>query len=287
MKAFPASPLPVRSRSEVPSSPPMKLDLRLPQWIALIALPCVIACQSVPPDKKILQHLNTQGFGKRYTGNAEEENYLTLGDSLSFADAFHPELSGTARVELDGTITLPEVGAVHVAGLTRSEVEALLTQKYQPYFERTDITVNLGATSAKSFWVLGEVGRSGPQVFTGDMTIFEAVLNAGPRDGTANLGRVRLVRPDPLEPTVLVVNINDMLRTGDSTFNVHVRELDIIYVPPTLLAQIGYFLQALISPITVVINALAQSLLGLVRLDRLSAGQAVGGRRGNNNFRGF
>ena len=241
------------------------------------------SCQTAP-DKRLLQYLNQDGFGKRYTGNVEEEEYLTIGDRVSYLDAFQPELRGTDAVALDGTITLPEVGAVHVAGMTRSELEALLEQKFAPYFERTDMTVVIQSAGTKVYWILGEVQRQGPQRFPGDLTIFEAVYGAAPSEDTANLGRVRLIRPDPREPFVMTVNVNDMIRSGDSTYNVHVAENDIIFVPPTMLAQIGYFIVSLISPITAVIGRISQSLFSVLRLTRFNTGGGRGNRRNNNNF---
>ena len=69
-------------------------------------------CTSTAPDKRVLQYLNTDGFGKRYSGNAEEENYVSLGDSVAFVDSFHPELKGTERVDIDGTI-MANIGFIH------------------------------------------------------------------------------------------------------------------------------------------------------------------------------
>ena len=100
-----------------------------------------------------------------------------------------------------------------------------------------------------------EVQQQGAKEFPGDLTIFEAVTAASPKPESANLGRVRLIRADPRDPTVLVVNLSEMIDSGDSTFNVLVHERDIIYVPPTLMAQFGYFLQALLFPVTIVMNS--------------------------------
>jgi hypothetical protein len=47
---------------------------------------------------------------------------------------------------------------------------------------------------------------------------------------------------------------------GDSTFNVKVHELDIIYVPPTLMAQFGYFLENLVFPIKQVVSGLGNAM---------------------------
>ncbi len=260
--------------------------MRLVPSIALVlvvvhAAGGLTSCQTAP-DKRLLQYLNQKGFGKRYTGNAEEEDYVTLGDRVAYIDAFQPGLQGTDTISLDGTITLPEVGAVHVAGMTRTEIEALLQQKFAPYFERTDITVVIQPGGVKFYWVLGEVQGKGPKPFKGDTTIFEAVMLSSPSQNTANLGRVKLVRPDPREPFTMVVNVNDMVRFGDTTYNVHVQENDIIFVPPTMLAQVGYFIVALISPITTVLTAVSSSLFNVYRLTRFNTG-GVGNRRNNNN----
>jgi protein involved in polysaccharide export with SLBB domain len=218
-------------------------------------------CSSTQPDKRLLQYLNQKGFGNRYAGNAEEQNYVTLGDVVEINDALNPELTGLAEVvAIDGTILLPEIGAVVVAGKTRSELEAFLTQKYSPYFTETDIQVRIGTGGGKVYYVFGEVSAQGAQGFTGDLTAFQAVMQAGPNPQTANLSRTRLIRADPRDPLVVAIPIGDMLTTGDSTFNVLIQERDIIYVPPTMLAQLGYFLSDLIFPVTQVFQQLGGAL---------------------------
>lgn len=217
------------------------------------------SCASTAPDKRLLQYLNDDGFGNRYTGNAEEQNYVTIGDTISITDAYHPDLTTSQQVDVDGTIVLREIGAVHVAGQTRSELEAFLMQKYAPYYEMLDIDVMLG-TGGKFFFIFGEVRTEGKQVFPGDLTVFEAVMDAMPDDRSANLGRVRVIRADPRDPLIIYVNMAEMLEVGDSTFNIHIQERDIIVVPPTFLAELGYFLTKLLFPVTEVMREISSSL---------------------------
>jgi protein involved in polysaccharide export with SLBB domain len=247
---------------------------RLAVLVWLILTISLTSCTSAP-DKRALQYLNQSGFGNRYTGNAEEQNYLTIGDTLRIEDVFHPELNGSAVVDIDGTVVLPEVGPVHIAGQTRSELEAFLMEKYAPYYEQLDITVTL-QTRGKIYFVFGEVQIEGEQPFPGDLTLFQAVMKAGPNKNTANLGRVRLIRADPRDPFVQTFNVNDLLKSGDSTFNVHVQEYDIVFVPPTILAKLGYFLSDLIFPVTEV----ARQLTGAIFLF-IGGGRGVG-RRNNS-----
>jgi len=231
-------------------------QMRRPVVLLLLLL---AACNSYP-DKRLLQYLNTDGFGKRYTGNAEEENYVTIGDSIDIFDSYHPdELGMTVEVDIDGTVLLPELGAVQVAGKTRTEIETLLMEKYSAYYDMLDIKVRIKA-KGKVFFVFGEVDGEGEKPFEGDTTIFEVVAPIY-RPESANLGRVKLIRPDPRDPFVMTVDITQMF-DGDSTENVHVQELDIIYVPPTMLAQLGYFIDTLLFPVRQVVGSLSSAIFG-------------------------
>lgn len=227
--------------------------------IAIVAVG-LAACNSAP-SKRTLQYMNEEGFGRRYSGNALEENYLTIGDQIQIADIAHPELSLGTTVDIDGTILLPEVGRVHVAGYTRSDLEAVLAERYSPYYETpTEIVVDI-TTSSKVFWVLGEVRNGGEFEFLGNETVIDALVDAQPNRDSANLGRVMLIRADPQDPLRLPVNYWDITR-GDSTTNYTLEENDIIWVPPTVLAELGYFIRQLLYPFTTVVQAISSAFFG-------------------------
>jgi protein involved in polysaccharide export with SLBB domain len=252
-----------------------------PLLLALLVLCGLASCAAVTqPGKRELQYMNRRGFGKKYFGNPEEENYVTIGDKVVYLDTLHPdELEGSAEVGIDGTILLPEVGSVAVAGLTKSEIAARLTERYSVYFEETQIVIDL-KTKNKVYYVIGEVQREGPEQHKGDLTIFEALVSAKPDAQSANTGRILLIRPDPVDPVVLRFNYDDMLR-GDSTFNYQVLAYDIIYVPPTMLAEFAYFLRSLLFPVEEVLRGVGGALFGFGGRNNIGRG-----RRRNNNFSG-
>ncbi len=251
-------------------------------WARLLLLLAVLltAC-STQPDKRILQLLNTSGFGKSYTGNAEEENYITIGDTLSVTDTYQPQdLKASERVAIDGTVLLPVIGAVSVAGMTRTEIEAFLMDKYSPYYDLLDIKVRIVSSRGKFFFIYGEVKKQGRQNLEGDLTIWEAVMGASPDNETANLGRVKLIRADPRDPTIVYVDVGQLIETGDSTFNIKVKELDIIYVPPTILAQVGYFINTLLFPVKLVLSGIGDAVRTLTNISTINNNR--NGRYNNN-----
>ncbi|MCP3918597.1 MAG: hypothetical protein GY711_23870 [bacterium] len=73
-----------------------------------------------------------------------EHVFYGVGDRLkvvNVASTAGPDVLLT--VAADGKVLLPDVGWIDVAGETREAVEALLTERYEPYYEDVDIKVVL------------------------------------------------------------------------------------------------------------------------------------------------
>jgi len=232
--------------------------------LALALLAAVVACSSAE-EKRVFQYLNNQGFGKRGTGDANTENYLVIGDNVTIKDSIHTELQlPPQEVDVDGTITLPDIGRVHVLGMTARELEAYLNSAYASLYERTDIHVTIRSEKGKRYFVVGQVTTPGAKTFIGDYTIFEAVLEAKPIEEAANLSRVKLIRGDPVDPLIITVNFHDFVDYGDTTYNVIVRENDIVYVPPSVIGTIAQFVKTLFYPFTVILQPITSAITLLI-----------------------
>jgi len=218
--------------------------------LVVLGLWGLASCSATLENRRILQYLNQAGFGKRYYGNAQEQNYVSIGDTIQFLDTYNEDVRGTETVDIDGTILLDEVGAVYVAGFTRSELESYLTQKLSAYYVDTDVKVSIRTGGKKVYYVMGQVRRAGPFPYTGDVTLYEAVMLASPDEFGANLGRVRLIRADPRDPLVITADVTEIWSSGDSSYNVQVHEYDIVYVPPTLLQSAADLVSGLLVPVT-------------------------------------
>lgn len=239
--------------------------MRLAGLLLVVSLaPLTSACSSLE-DKRVFQVLNRSGFGHRYHGDATEENYAAVGDLVLVTDPLNAEFLTTPpqTVDIDGTIEMPEIGSVHVAGLTEGEIAALLTGLYRPYFDDMRISVRI-KTQSKWFFVFGEVAKEGRHalgaVGSGDVTVLEAAMLAGPNKVISNLSRVKLIRGDPVDPLIIVVDLERLMRTGDTTYNIRIRENDILIVPPTLIGAVGNALTQLVYPVTQVVGTLVSLL---------------------------
>jgi protein involved in polysaccharide export with SLBB domain len=216
-------------------------------------------------DKRIRDLLVTKGFGSRSQGDATVENYVVGGDAIAFlidpavlVDPTAAQLALLASpqpVGLDGKIFIPTVGQVYVLGATEEELSRLVSEELQARFAfEVRVTARILSTG-KVLYAFGELLQTGriplPEA---EFTILDFVGINRPTP-LANYGRVRIIRPDAENPLVLYVNVREMIQTGRTRYNVLLRDNDIIYVPPTFFGLIARFLQRLLQPLALVVQA--------------------------------
>jgi polysaccharide export outer membrane protein len=162
-----------------------------------------------------------------------------------------PEVDGTAQmVRADGKVVLRLLGEVEVAGLTTEQVADKLKAQLSRFYVEPDVVVQVGSYNSQFFYVFGEVTSPGPRRFTGRDTLLMALAEAQPTP-LAWRSQVRVTRPAVKEPErkVIVVDLDRMIQSGDTTMNILLQEGDIVEVPPTPLAWVGHRFRELMYPI--------------------------------------
>lgn len=114
---------------------------------------------------------------------------LGPGDKVRVTVFNEKDLSGDFDVSDQGLIALPLIGQVKVAGLTISQVEAIVTQKYgKDYLVDPHVTVEV--LNYRPFFILGEVQKPGSYPYVSGMTVENAVALAGGYTPRANKDRI-------------------------------------------------------------------------------------------------
>lgn len=234
--------------------------------VAVLALPA--ACGSYE-DRRLRELIHEKGFGTRAQGDATKENYVAGGDRVYFTvePAALQTLSAQQLVYLtqpqlvaiDGTIHIPYYGRLQALGKTESELSALVERVLQPSFPfAVDVEARI-LIDNKNIYAFGETALRGvvPMVGVGnaDVTLLRAVATIGWTQ-LANIARVFLIRPDAEHPMVVEVNILEMITTGNTRYNLQLRENDIIYIPPTFLGLVARILERLLAPINLAVMTL-------------------------------
>lgn len=178
------------------------------------------------------------------------EDTYTIGapDELSITVFPQRELNQIVRVRPDGKITMSLIGDVFVQGKTPEQVDAVLTARLGEYLKGAEVTVTVTDFQSKRIYVVGEVTSPGRYPYEGRTTVVDAVMTAGSYTRRADIGRFILVRPSETAPQVMDVDFAEVLTRGRAEYDLYLQPGDILYVPPTGLAKVGYNLDALLFP---------------------------------------
>ncbi len=163
----------------------------------------------------------------------------------------------------DGTISLPFIINIAVAGLTIDELHRRLNNAYMEIgLEELEVTVNIQSVAPMQIYVLGEVKGAGSVLGRGalavagttaqEITLTQAIALAGgylpPR---ADLSKVMLIRRRFLpKPEIAIINVYQLLENrtkkdgepvvADSSkwrYDIWLEDGDIVYVPTTEIAK--------------------------------------------------
>jgi protein involved in polysaccharide export with SLBB domain len=109
------------------------------------------------------------------------------------------------------------------------------------------VTVSQVSSDSNSVTVLGEVRDPQSLALLKQTRVAEAVARVGGPIFTGNEDSIRVVRSGSGEAVVYEVDL-DAIQAGDLRTNIVLTEGDIVYVPPTWWAEVGYVVQAILFP---------------------------------------
>lgn len=162
--------------------------------------------------------------GMNAKGEETQPYHLGAGDKVRITVFGADRLSGVFAVELSGAIAMPLIGIVPAGGKTLDEVKAEIVKslREQKLMEKPNVAVAM--VSARPFYVLGEVGRSGSYPYVGGTNIESAIATAGGFSYRAQEDYVFLRRAGSLHeikvplPSVVPVNPGDIVRVASRIF---------------------------------------------------------------------
>jgi len=142
-----------------------------------------------------------------------------------------PELNVERRVTDGGTIDLPMLGDFSVSGLSASQVrdklEKMLTEKY---VNHANVSVVIKEFGNKPLAVLGAVQKPGSLNISGAWTLLQAISAAGGLTERAGKTIYVLRRAENGLSDTLEINVDDLLHSSATQWNVPLQPGDIVNV---------------------------------------------------------
>lgn len=188
-------------------------------------------------------------------GGREGEAYrVGPGDTVLVAVYGHPELSisqyaGAAFsvpggrmaglvIDNDGSLQLPLVGSLQVAGRTTDELRTYLEQNLAPYVKDPKVTVQVVFAGSIRYYLLGQFTNPGLKYSDRPMRLLEALsLGGSVMMERASLRSGYLARGGKRLP----IDFLRLIREGDLSQNIKLQSGDLIMVPDNTSEQAFVF----------------------------------------------
>jgi len=171
-------------------------------------------------------------------------------DVIEISSGVVREISNySVTISPDGSVMLPLLGTVHVAGKTTEQVAATLQERAQQFYEEADVSVNVRQYRSKFVYVFGEVSLAGQFPYTGSNHVLELLAAAQPTRA-ADRERIQILRPTgDGDAQRITVKLSELVTKGNTDRNAILEDGDIVFVPANGFAEVGYMIQNLLRPV--------------------------------------
>jgi polysaccharide biosynthesis/export protein len=156
------------------------------------------------------------------------------GDLLEVGVFDTPELTARYRVNSDGEITLPLIGAIHLGGLSPEQVQHLVATRLhdENFVKDAQVSVFVAEYASQVVYVIGEVVKPGPYPLMGSHRMLDFISAAG--GYTARAGKTIAIKtlsnpdhPLTIGPASAEKDANPEIAAGDSII---ISQAGIVYV---------------------------------------------------------
>jgi polysaccharide export outer membrane protein len=150
------------------------------------------------------------------------------GDELRLEMWGRVNLRGSYTVDRTGSITLPEVGPIHVAGIRFGQLSEFLKTEIGRMYRNFDLSVSVGHLRSIQVFVTGEARKPGNYTISSLSTLLNAIFTSG---GPTAQGSLRDIQVRRQGATIVDFDLYDLLLRGDKSKDLPLQSGDIIFIP--------------------------------------------------------
>jgi polysaccharide export outer membrane protein len=167
-----------------------------------------------------------------FTPHSYGQDYrIGVGDVIEVIVWNEPNFSREVVVRPDGKISLPAVDDVQVEGLTPEALTKNLQEAIAQYVKTPKVSVVIKQVNSQKVSVLGQVRTPGAFLLQGEMTILQAIAQAGGFTEWAKTGGIILLRKTEEGDQRIVINLNKIIKGSKGAKDVRLQAGDKIIVP--------------------------------------------------------
>lgn len=158
------------------------------------------------------------------------DSYVLAGDDELLLQFYGKENNEEKlKIARDGSIVVPDVGALQVGGLTFAKAKALISERVRQQKIGVDVAVSMGTLRTISVFVAGEGKFPGSYSVSALSTVTQVLFVAG---GISDIGSLREISVKRAGVEVARFDMYELLLRGDSSNDIHLKHGDVIFVAP-------------------------------------------------------
>ena len=161
--------------------------------------------------------------------NPDSGYTLDIGDILQIQLVGQNDYIKDFPVNSDGSVSLPDIGKITIAGLSLNDASQLIKSKVNAAFIGTEAFINLSQIRDVNILVTGNAQNPGIYTLTGNSNILHAISAAGGISEFGSLREINLIRDNNV---IESLDVYDLLIEGKYNIKKRLRSGDVIFVQP-------------------------------------------------------
>jgi len=156
------------------------------------------------------------------------EYVLGPGDELLIRGWGTIDIDFRATIDRNGTITIPTIGSVVLAGVKAGDAEGLVRSAVARLYKGVTVSVNFGQLRAITVYVVGQANRPGTYTVSSLSTLVTALFASGGPNANGSMRRIQVKRAGRV---VTELDLYAFIAKGDKSADVKLQDGDSIYIP--------------------------------------------------------
>jgi protein involved in polysaccharide export with SLBB domain len=154
---------------------------------------------------------------------------LGPGDELLIRGWGTIDIDYRATIDRNGTITIPTVGSIVLAGVKAGQAESVVRAAVAKLYKGVTVNVNFGQLRAITVYVVGQASRPGTYTVSSVSTLVTALFASG---GPNSNGSMRQVQVKRAGKVVAELDLYAFIAKGDKSADIKLQDGDSIFIPP-------------------------------------------------------
>jgi polysaccharide biosynthesis/export protein len=159
--------------------------------------------------------------------NPDSGYMLDVGDILQIQLVGQDDYIEDFIINSDGSINLPDIGKIIVAGLSLNDTSSLIKFKVNSAFIGTEAFINLSEIRDVNILVTGNAQNPGIYTLTGNSNILHAISAAGGISEFGSLREINLYRDNVV---IESLDVYDLLIKGQYNLKKRLRSGDVVFI---------------------------------------------------------